>query len=150
PFFEPDGTLRRIATIVVLLFIVMGSLMALFVDPSAVEKTTLENVPERLRPVILDPTKPAVFVRAARTEMGGNEGEGAKSQGPEGKRGTPDAPKKEGITNIPKQASTVKKGLQKGPGVGRGSGPGKTKQAASSSRTTGRTRPPVADKDVAT
>ena len=117
PFFEPDATVRRIATVILLLMIGLAVILGVFVEGD-IKPKNIEQVPERFRPIIVDPTKPRVFVRAVRTERGGNEGEGQKAEGTEGKRGMQDAQKKEGLTNIPKtdtQQKSASKDQQKAP-----------------------------------
>jgi pSer/pThr/pTyr-binding forkhead associated (FHA) protein len=53
-------------------------------------------------------TVPDAQMTAPIAKAGGNEGEGAKEKGPEGKRGKPDAAQQTGITNRPKVADAKK------------------------------------------
>jgi hypothetical protein len=127
PFWDADAVFRRVAITTLGLFILLALIMGIFVKGDY-KPQNVNQVPERLRPIIVDPTKPNVFARRARIEQqGGNEGEGAKGERQEGKRGMKDAKKPEGITNIPKNPTNPKKGMPKGPGVGfAGARPAKT------------------------
>jgi pSer/pThr/pTyr-binding forkhead associated (FHA) protein len=53
-------------------------------------------------------TVPDAQIIAKEAKAGGNEGEGMKEKGPEGKRGKPDAPNETGLTNRPKVAKATK------------------------------------------
>ncbi len=71
--------------------------------PPAVEKPKVEGKVAKKAETV-----PDAQVVAEKAQRGGNEGEGAKERGVEGKRGKPEAKAKTGITNRPKVADAKK------------------------------------------